>query len=45
MFESYKTIVDKNEHPERYEKQPPKSHKNTLKYFKVTNSKKINTKY
>lgn len=40
MFESYKTVVDKKDHPEKYEKQPPKSHRNTLKYFKTT--KKIN---
>jgi hypothetical protein len=36
MFENYKTIVDKKEHPEKYDKQPPKSYKNTMKYFKVS---------
>lgn len=34
MFENYKLIVDKMEHPEKYEKQAPKSHKNLSKYFK-----------
>lgn len=45
MFEAYKSIVDKIEHPENYGKGEPKSHKNPIKYFKVKNTKKMNTKY
>lgn len=40
MFESYKTIIDKNENPSKYEKKEPKSYKNTMKYFKVIKTTK-----
>lgn len=36
MFESYNNIINKVE----VESKPPKSHKNTMKYFKTTNTKK-----
>jgi hypothetical protein len=41
MFENYKSMTDKS----KEEAKPPKSYKNTLKYFKVKNTKKMNVKY
>lgn len=36
MFEEYKSLLEKREEV----KSPPKSKKNLIKYFKVTNTKK-----